>query len=77
MREPTIVTVQVFYFIPNYRSLLNSFLWQTLDVSPRYPRIGRFLDFWRREIDAVIQDVVICDSNVRGLIKPPYIPMRL
>jgi uncharacterized protein Usg len=63
--EPkSIVTVQVLYFIPGY-SLLNEFLWQTLDTRPRYPRVHSFLDYWRREIDAVIKEVTICDVGPR------------
>lgn len=61
--EPSLVTVQVFYFIPGYSYLINEFLWQTLDRRPRYPRVHRFLDFWRREIDAVIKEVTISDAG--------------
>lgn len=60
-----IVTVQVLYFLPDYTSLVNEFIWQTLDSRPRYPRIHIFLDYWRREIDAVIKEVTICDSGLR------------
>lgn len=58
----SLVTVKVLYFIPDYTHVLNLFVWQTLDLSPRYPRIHQFLDHWRREIDAVIKEIVICDS---------------
>ncbi len=34
-------------------------MWQTLDIAPDYPRVQRFLEFWRREIDAVIHSVAI------------------
>ena len=43
--------------MPDHPSLLQSFIWQTLDLAPRYPRIHRFLDFWRRDIEAVIHSV--------------------
>lgn len=56
-----LVTVEVLYFLPDYHNVLGTFLWQTLDSRPRYPRINRFLDHWRREIDAVIKEVTICD----------------
>jgi len=63
LSERSLVTVQVFYHIPGYHSLINQFIWQTLDQRPRYPRIHRFLDHWRREIDAVIQEIVITDTR--------------
>ena len=59
----SIVTVNVLYFLPDYHDIVQEFVWQTLDVRPRYPRIQRFLDYWRREIDAVIKEVVISDSQ--------------
>ena len=34
-------------------------MWQTLDVSPEYPRVYQFLDHWRREIEAVIHSVTV------------------
>ena len=59
----TMVTVQVVYFLPDHSHLLNLFVWQTLDLRPQYPRVQRFLDYWRREIDAVIKEIVICDAD--------------
>jgi uncharacterized protein Usg len=47
--------------------LLQSFVWQTLDLAPEFPRMHRFLDFWRREIDAVIHSVSI---SCQGLVTP-------
>ena len=58
----SIVTVQVVYYLPDYQSLVNAFIWQTLDLRPRYPRVHRFLDYWHREIEAVIKEVIISDS---------------
>jgi uncharacterized protein Usg len=54
-----LTTAEVLYFLPDHPDLLQSFLWQTLDHAPDFPRIQRFLDFWRREIDAVIHSVQI------------------
>ncbi len=52
-----LATAEVLYYLPDHPSLLQSFVWQTLDLAPAYPRIHRFLNFWRREIDAVIHSV--------------------
>lgn len=62
LSDYSIVTVKVIYYLPDYRSLVNAFVWQTLDLRPRYPRVHRFLDFWHREIEAVIKEVTISDS---------------
>lgn len=63
-----LATAEVLYYIPDHPSLLQSFMWQTLDLAPSYPRIHKFLDFWRAEIDAVIHSVRLATGET---IAPP------
>ena len=67
LRGERLTTTQVLYYMPDSPSLLQEFVWQTLDLAPEYPRIHRFLDFWRREIDAVIHSVTVGSA---GLVTP-------
>jgi uncharacterized protein Usg len=57
LRGWSMATAEVLYYMPDHPSLLQSFVWQTLDIAPQYPRMHRFLNFWRSEIDAVIHSV--------------------
>lgn len=63
LRGWRLATAEVIYYLPDHPSLLQSFVWQTLDLAPRYPRIHRFLEFWRREIDAVIHSVQVASGE--------------
>ena len=63
LRGWRLATAEVIYYLPDHPSLLQSFVWQTLDIAPRYPRIHRFLEFWRREIDAVIHSVQVASGE--------------
>ena len=54
-----LTTAEVIYYMPDHPSLLQRFMWQTLDLAPEYPRIHQFLEFWRKEIDAVIHSVSV------------------
>jgi len=54
-----LVTVRVYYWMPDYNNVLNEFLWQTKDIVPEIPRVHKFLNFWHKEIDAVINEVQI------------------
>ena len=56
----SIVIVEVNYFRPDYRSLLQQFIWQTDDIIPEIPRVHKFLNYWKDNIDAVIQEVLVC-----------------
>lgn len=58
-----LATAEVLYYMPDHPTLLQSFVWQTLDLAPRYPRIHQFLDYWRREIDAVIHSVQLASGE--------------
>lgn len=77
LRGSVMVTAEVLYYIPDHPKLLQTFMWQTLDVAPRFPRVSQFLDFWRREIQAVIHSVRVAHGepldipdwrNARGVI---------
>ena len=55
----TIVTVNVFYWMPDYHHILQEFIWQTYDVTPEYPRVHNFLNYWHDNIEAVIEEIEI------------------
>ncbi len=58
-----LTTAEVLYYMPDHPALLQSFVWQTLDLAPRYPRIVKFLDFWKAEIEAVIHSVRVASGE--------------
>ena len=58
-----LTTAQVLYYMPDHPSLIQSFTWQTLDLAPQFPRIKKFLDFWRAEIQAVIHSIEIASGE--------------
>lgn len=61
-----LLTTEILYYRPDYRSLLQSFVWQTMDEAPKFPRLAHFLDHWRREIDAVIHSIRIAHADWVG-----------
>lgn len=63
IRKKELVNVQVLYYIPDYDSLLNEFFFQFEDYVPDIPRVHKFLNFWKENIEAVIKEVRICSSN--------------
>lgn len=58
-----LTTAEVLYYMPDHPKLIQSFVWQTLDLAPRYPRIQRFLEHWRSEIEAVIHSVRLASGE--------------
>jgi uncharacterized protein Usg len=54
-----LTTAEILYHLPDHPKLLQSFIWQKLDLAPRYPELRRFLDFWTREIDGKLHSVKV------------------
>lgn len=60
-------TVEIHYYLPDHPSLLQQFIWQEYDLAPKFPVLRKFLDFWRRDIEAVLHSVRVAHSQ---LIRP-------
>ena len=58
-----LVTLNVYYWMPDYENLIQQFMWQTMDVKPKYPRIHKFLDYLHNNIDAIVSEIQICESE--------------
>jgi uncharacterized protein Usg len=57
-----LTTIDVTYHLPDHPELLQSFLWQCLDLPPRFPTVERFLDHWRRVVEGRLHSVRIAYS---------------
>lgn len=62
-----LTTANILYRLPEHPDLLQSFVWQFYDLAPDHPRLFKFLDFWRAEIDGIIHSVEIAHQ---GRISP-------
>ena len=63
----SLTTAEIFYRLPDYPTLLQSYVWQDDDQAPEFPVLEQFLEFWRDEIDGPLHSVsVVC----RKLIAP-------
>lgn len=67
LQQYRLTTANILYFLPDHPSLLQSFIWQTYDRAPEFPRIVRFLDYWQREIEGRIHSVELAAA---GLVTP-------
>ncbi len=56
-----LTTAEIEYRLPDY-SLLQVYIWQEYDYSPKFPRLKEFLDFWKREIEGPLRSVRVAHS---------------
>ena len=71
LRRKSIVTVDILYWMPDYDNILQEFVWQTKDVVPEIPRVHKFLDYWHKNIDAVISEIKVADT-----VDNSYLPVK-
>lgn len=62
-----LTTAEVHYYMPDHPRLLQLFVWQQYDVAPQFPMLHKFLDHWRREIEAVLHSIRVAHQH---LIQP-------
>jgi len=59
IKRKQLVLLNVNYYLPDYTSIIQEFIWQTKDVAPELPRVHKFLNFWHHNIEAVISEVFV------------------
>lgn len=67
LKDYRLTTAEILYHLPDHPALLQSYIWQELDIAPRYPVLQRFLGFWEREIEGKLHSVKIASAE---LIRP-------
>jgi uncharacterized protein Usg len=59
-----VTTAEILYHLPDHPGVLQTFIWQELDLAPRFPVLHKFLDFWEREIEGKLHSVRVGTSGV-------------
>jgi uncharacterized protein Usg len=65
LRGYRLTTAEILYRLPDHPAMLQSFIWQDLDVAPRFPVLNKFLRFWETSIEGKLYQVRVAS---RGLI---------
>jgi uncharacterized protein Usg len=67
LQDYRLTTAEILYHMPDHPDLLQTFIWQELDLAPRFPVLCRFLGYWSRNLDGKLHSVRVASS---ALIKP-------
>jgi uncharacterized protein Usg len=68
LRDYRLTTAEILYHLPDHPAVLQSYIWQNLDIAPQFPELHKFLDFWSRSLDGKLHSVRVGASQ---LIAPP------
>tara|TARA_B100001559_G_C16486192_1_gene616163 strand:+ start:156 stop:407 length:252 start_codon:yes stop_codon:yes gene_type:complete len=69
IKKRTVASVQVIYYMPDYKNILNEFVWQTEDITPEFPRIGKFIKYWDENIEGLIRDIYVYDHGIEQKVR--------
>jgi uncharacterized protein Usg len=67
MQDYRLTTAEILYQIPEYPDLLQSYLWQSLDRIPDFPKLNDFLSSWEKDLEGKLHSVRI---GYVGIIQP-------
>ncbi len=59
-----LTTAEILYHLPDHPALLQTFVWQSLDLAPNYPVLMRFLNFWQTNLDGKLHSVRVGSHNI-------------
>ena len=62
-----LTTAEIFYRLPDYQNVLNTFVWQAYDLAPDHPRLFQFIEFWQGNIEGPLHSVRFAHQK---LIRP-------
>ena len=64
LRDYRLTTAEIIYRLPDYPALLQSYVWQELDLAPKFPVLQKFLDFWEAQLDGKLHSVKVASQHL-------------
>ncbi|MCZ7865995.1 MULTISPECIES: usg protein [Agrobacterium] len=61
-----LTTAHILYRVPDFESVLQTYVWQDYDLAPDFPEMHRFLDFWRSTLDGPLHSVHYSHQRLIG-----------
>ncbi|KAA0682679.1 aspartate-semialdehyde dehydrogenase [Neorhizobium sp. P12A] len=61
-----LTTAHILYRIPDFESVLQTYVWQDYDLAPDFPEMHRFLDFWRDSLDGPLHSIRYTHQRLVG-----------
>ncbi len=61
-----LTTAEILYHLPDHPALLQTYVWQELDIAPGFPVLRKFLDFWERRLDGGLHSVRVASAGLIG-----------
>lgn len=64
LRGYRLTTAEILYRLPDHPAMLQAFIWQDLDIAPRFPVLNKFLRFWETSLEGKLFQVRVAARGV-------------
>ncbi|RVH36865.1 usg protein [Sinorhizobium meliloti] len=61
-----LTTAHILYRIPDFESVLQTYVSQDYDLAPEFPQMRNFLDFWQTNLDGPLHSVRFTHKRLIG-----------
>ena len=72
LEDYRLTTAEIHYHMPDHPDLLQTYVWQSLDRVPDFPKLNDFLDFWQRQLDGKLHSVSVAYVGVAEPMELDY-----
>lgn len=63
LNDYRLTTAEILYCLPDHPALLQTYVWQDLDLAPEYPTLRKFLSFWMRELEGKLHSIRVASGG--------------
>lgn len=64
LNDYRLTTAEILYRLPDHPVLLQSYVWQDLDVAPAFPVLHKFLRFWEKELEGELHSITVASAKL-------------
>jgi uncharacterized protein Usg len=67
LKDYRLTTAEILYHLPDHPRFLQTYIWQQLDLFPKFPELHKFLAFWEKNLEGKLHSVRVGNCQ---LIQP-------
>ena len=64
LKDYRLTTAKIYYHLPDFPDLLQTYVWQEYDLAPRFPVLRKFLDFWDGSLEGKLHSVEVTSAKL-------------
>lgn len=73
LRGFSLTTAEILYRMPDFRDILQTYVWQDYDLAPKFPKLIKFLDFWSHNLDGPLASVRVAYAGIVGPVEMRHV----